>query len=40
MSLSGTLVTAAPRASTVDVVVEWQRELRRLVPAPQPALPR
>jgi serine/threonine-protein kinase len=40
MSASGTLVTGEPGAASVDVVLGWQRELTRLVPAAQPALPR
>ncbi len=40
LSGAGTLVLAAPGAHAIDVMLEWQHELRRLVPAPQPALPR
>lgn len=40
MSGAGTLVLAAPGANAIDVTLEWQHELRRLVPAPQPTLPR
>jgi eukaryotic-like serine/threonine-protein kinase len=40
VSASGTLVVAAPAMSTIRVVLNWGGELRRVVPAPQPALPR
>jgi hypothetical protein len=40
MSASGTLVIAPPGASALQVVLDWSGELRRLVPAPQPALVR
>ncbi|MGH9347442.1 MAG: TolB family protein, partial [Vicinamibacterales bacterium] len=40
MSAAGTLVAAMPGASAVQVVLDWTGELRRLVPLPQPALPR
>jgi DNA-binding winged helix-turn-helix (wHTH) protein len=37
---AGTLVTAAPSGDALHVVLHWAGELRRLVPPPQPALPR
>jgi DNA-binding winged helix-turn-helix (wHTH) protein len=40
MSAAGTLVVAPPGATAMQVLLEWTGELRRLVPAPQPALPR
>ncbi len=38
MSAAGTLVVATPGAGAMQVVLDWNGELRRLVPAPQPAL--
>jgi hypothetical protein len=40
MSAGGTLVIAPPAADVLQIVLDWSAELRRLVPAPQPALPR
>lgn len=40
MSPAGTLAIARAGSATVDVVLDWAGELRRLVPPPQPALPR
>jgi hypothetical protein len=40
VSASGTLVIAPPGANVMRVVLNWDGELRRLVPAPQPTLPR
>ena len=40
MSAAGTLVIAQPGASAMQVLLDWTGELRRLVPAAQPALPR
>jgi DNA-binding winged helix-turn-helix (wHTH) protein len=40
MSGAGTFVIAPPGAGAVQVVLDWAGELRRLVPPPQPALPR
>jgi DNA-binding winged helix-turn-helix (wHTH) protein len=40
MSTTGTLIIALPGANIMQVVLDWADELRRLVPAPQPALPR
>jgi DNA-binding winged helix-turn-helix (wHTH) protein len=40
LSPSGTLVYAASGISALNVVLEWHEELRRLVPPPQPPLPR
>lgn len=40
MSAAGTLVIAQPGATAMHVLLAWTGELRRLVPAPQPALPR
>jgi len=40
MSAGGTLVIAPPAAGFLQVVLDWSGELRRLVPPPQPALPR
>ena len=40
VSETGTLVTAAPAGDAVHVVLHWAGDLRRLVPPPQPALPR
>jgi hypothetical protein len=40
LSPSGTLVYAASDTSALNVVLEWHEELRRLVPPPQPPLPR
>jgi DNA-binding winged helix-turn-helix (wHTH) protein len=37
---AGTLVTVAPTGDALHVVLHWAGELRRLVPPPQPALPR
>ncbi len=40
MSAGGTLVIAPPAAAVLQVALDWSGELRRLVPAPQPAMPR
>ena len=40
VSAAGTLVIAPPGATAMQVVLGWTGELRRLVPPPQPALPR
>jgi DNA-binding winged helix-turn-helix (wHTH) protein len=40
MNAAGTLAIAPPGASAVQVVLGWTGELRRLVPAPEPSLPR
>jgi DNA-binding winged helix-turn-helix (wHTH) protein len=40
MSAGGTLVIGSPGAPLVHVVLDWAGELRRLVPPPQPSLPR
>lgn len=40
MSASGTLMSGAPGAASLDVVVDWAAELRRLVPAAPPAPPK
>jgi DNA-binding winged helix-turn-helix (wHTH) protein len=40
VSASGTLVMANPATNTMRVVLNWGGELRRVVPAPEPALPR
>jgi DNA-binding winged helix-turn-helix (wHTH) protein len=40
MSAAGTLVIAQPGANAMQVLLDWTGELRRLVPASQPALPR
>jgi hypothetical protein len=40
MSAGGTLVIAQPAADVLQIVLDWSGELRRLVPAAQPALPR
>jgi DNA-binding winged helix-turn-helix (wHTH) protein len=37
---AGTLVTVAPSGEALHVVLHWAGDLRRLVPPPQPALPR
>ena len=37
---AGTLVTVAPGGEALDVVLHWSGDLRRLVPPPQPPLPR
>ena len=39
-SAAGTVVSASASGDAVDVVLHWDSELRRLVPPPQPALPR
>jgi DNA-binding winged helix-turn-helix (wHTH) protein len=39
-SEAGTLVIGAPGSNTGEIVLEWSGELRRLVPAPAPVLPR
>lgn len=39
-SRTGTLVVAAPGGGVLQVVLDWAADLRRLVPAPAPALPR
>jgi hypothetical protein len=40
VSRGGTLVATAPDRDALHVVLHWAPELRRLVPPPQPALPR
>jgi hypothetical protein len=40
MNAVGTLAIAAPHGSAVNVAIDWAGELRRLVPAPEPSLPR
>jgi serine/threonine-protein kinase len=39
-SAAGTLVTGSASASALQIVLDWDTELHRLVPSPQPALPR
>lgn len=40
LTAAGTLAIGRPHATTVYVVLDWTTELRRLVPAPQPPMPR
>jgi DNA-binding winged helix-turn-helix (wHTH) protein len=40
MSAAGTLAIASPGSQVVHVVLDWAGELRRLVPAPRPAIRR
>jgi DNA-binding winged helix-turn-helix (wHTH) protein len=40
VSASGALVTASPGGDALHVVLHWADDLKRLVPPPQPALPR
>jgi DNA-binding winged helix-turn-helix (wHTH) protein len=40
MSGGGTLVIAPPDSGVLQIVLDWSDELRRLVPAPQPPMPR
>jgi DNA-binding winged helix-turn-helix (wHTH) protein len=40
MSAAGTLVIGSPGSDALHVALDWVDELRRLVPSPQPSLPR